>query len=109
MALNQPAIIMRQGVGDELPPPSPDRYQPTSTFGKEGYYDGFGADAEKGGFPSQERKMSRIDRPYKSTVGGLGNELTADDDTDPSISVGKQMELEAGNTIKYRTCSWQKV
>ncbi|KAK0911045.1 hypothetical protein LTR57_015580 [Friedmanniomyces endolithicus] len=99
---------MRQGVGDELPPPSPDRYQPTSTFGKEGYYDGFGADAEKGGFPSQERKMSRIDRPYKSTVGGLGNELTADDDTDPSISVGKQMELEAGNTIKYRTCSWQK-
>ncbi|KAK0303609.1 hypothetical protein LTR01_007942 [Friedmanniomyces endolithicus] len=99
---------MRQGVGDELPPPSPDRYQPTSTFGKEGYYDGFGTDAEKGGFPSQERKMSRIDRPYKSTAGGLGNELTADDDTDPSISVGKQMELEAGNTIKYRTCSWQK-
>src|SRR5215471_10406644 len=25
------------------------------------------------------------------------------------ISVGKQMELEAKNAIKYRTCSWQKV
>jgi len=22
---------------------------------------------------------------------------------------GKQMELEAGNAIQYRTCSWQKV
>jgi hypothetical protein len=27
---------------------------------------------------------------------------------DSSITVGKQMELEAGNAIKYRTCSWQK-
>jgi hypothetical protein len=25
------------------------------------------------------------------------------------ISVGKQVELEAENAIKYRTCSWQKV
>ena len=107
MALNQPPIIMRQGVGDDLSPPSPDRYQPTSTFGKEGYYDGFGADAEKGGYGGQARKMSRIDKPFNATGGG--NDLTADDDTDPSISVGKQMELEAGNTIKYRTCSWQKV
>lgn len=23
--------------------------------------------------------------------------------------VGRQIELEAGNSIKYRTCSWQKV
>ncbi|KAK0307324.1 hypothetical protein LTR82_016042 [Friedmanniomyces endolithicus] len=97
---------MRQGVGDDLSPPSPDRYQPTSTFGKEGFYDGFGADAEKGGYGGQARKMSRIDKPFNATGGG--NDLTADDDTDPSISVGKQMELEAGNTIKYRTCSWQK-
>ncbi|KAI6922760.1 putative amino acid transporter, partial [Hortaea werneckii] len=28
--------------------------------------------------------------------------------TDPSVSVGKQMEMEEGNAIKYRTCSWQK-
>jgi hypothetical protein len=32
-----------------------------------------------------------------------------DDDSDASITVGKQMELEAENAIKYRTCSWQKV
>ena len=25
------------------------------------------------------------------------------------VSVGKQLELEADNAIKYRTCSWQKV
>lgn len=24
-------------------------------------------------------------------------------------SIGKQLELEAENAIKYRTCSWQKV
>jgi hypothetical protein len=30
-------------------------------------------------------------------------------DEDASINVGKQIELEAGNAIQYRTCSWQKV
>ena len=30
-------------------------------------------------------------------------------DEDAMISVSKQMELEAGNAIRYRTCSWQKV
>lgn len=25
------------------------------------------------------------------------------------VSIGKQLELEADNAIKYRTCSWQKV
>ena len=73
-----------------------------TTFGNEGYYDGYGQDAEKGaGQPVRgSRKMSRIDQP---------DGLTADDATDPSVSVGKQMELEAGNAIKYRTCSWKKV
>jgi hypothetical protein len=28
---------------------------------------------------------------------------------DDRASVGKQLELEAENAIKYRTCSWQKV
>lgn len=26
-----------------------------------------------------------------------------------SVTVGKQLELESTNSIKYRTCSWQKV
>ncbi|KAE8144125.1 transmembrane amino acid transporter protein-domain-containing protein [Aspergillus avenaceus] len=30
---------------------------------------------------------------------------TSDSDTD---DVGRQIEMEAGNSIKYRTCSWQK-
>jgi hypothetical protein len=36
------------------------------------------------------------------------SEPRADDSSDNSFSVGKQMELEADNAIKYRTCSWQK-
>ncbi|KAL5118271.1 hypothetical protein ACEQ8H_003781 [Pleosporales sp. CAS-2024a] len=31
-----------------------------------------------------------------------------DDGSDASFSVGQQMEREAANAIKYRTCSWQK-
>lgn len=31
------------------------------------------------------------------------------DTDDASLTVGKQLELEATNSIKYRTCSWQKV
>lgn len=31
------------------------------------------------------------------------------DSDDASLTVGKQLELEATNSIKYRTCSWQKV
>jgi hypothetical protein len=84
------------------------------TFGEEGYYKNFSPDGtkdpEKGGMPGGPRKMSRIDRPVTKSISGqlAGNDLTGDDATDPSISVGKQMELEAGNAIKYRTCSWYK-
>ena len=87
-------------------------------FGGDGYYNGFspdnGADAEKqasrGG--SAGRKMSRIDRPVtKSISGNISGRRSIDGDMDSeaSVSVGKQMELEAGNAIKYRTCSWPKV
>jgi len=47
---------------------------------------------EKGG-----RNMSRI-------AGVMG-----ESETDSQLTVGKQLELEATNSIKYRTCSWQKV
>lgn len=64
--------------------------------------------AENAGQTPAVRKMSRIDRPVtKSIAGDQGT--TNDSDTDVSVSVGKQMEMEAGNAIKYRTCSWQKV
>lgn len=54
----------------------------------------FGSDPEKA---DPSRKMSRV-----------GGGLNADTDVDSTISVGKQIELEQTQSIKYRTCSWQK-
>lgn len=60
-------------------------------------------DPEKNGYPGQqERKMSRIGPPPSANIQGV----TSDSESD---IVGKQMEMEAGNAIKYRTCTWQKV
>ena len=59
----------------------------------------FGSDPEKG--EPRARKMSRIGGP----IAGIGG----DSDADSVFSVGKQLELEQTNSIKYRTCSWQKV
>lgn len=91
---------------------SPDSSDATR-FGGPGYYDGFApTDVEKtaGGAPAAPRKMSRIDRPITKSIAGGHDEAFADDaSSDPSMSVGKQMELEAGNAIQYRTCSWKKV
>ncbi|KAK3116484.1 hypothetical protein LTR53_003088 [Teratosphaeriaceae sp. CCFEE 6253] len=89
---------------------SPDGSKDKSDLGMEtSPYNGFAVDAEKGRQPSAYggRKMNRI-APIAKTKSNNDTELTSDDDTDPSISIGKQMEMEAGNAIKYRTCSWQK-
>jgi uncharacterized metal-binding protein len=51
--------------------------------------------------------MNRIDGPITKPIGA--ENVLNDDGTDSDISIGKQMEMEAGNAIKYRTCSWQKV
>ena len=56
------------------------------------YYDAESTGNKRG------RKMSRI-------AGVMGGES----DQDSQLGVGKQLELEATNSIKYRTCSWQKV
>lgn len=64
-------------------------YAPKSENEKDGAaFDGYDGDVEKG------RKMSRV--------------LVPGEDGD-QYHVGKQMELEATNSIKYRTCSWKKV
>ncbi|KAF2767955.1 hypothetical protein EJ03DRAFT_344204 [Teratosphaeria nubilosa] len=56
--------------------------------------------------------MSRIDRPVTKSISGSlagrGAPMGDDAESDASVSVGKQMEMEAGNAIKYRTCSWYK-
>jgi len=73
------------------------------------YADGYGAQGaeydpeQQAGYGSQ-RRMSRIDKAVTKPIAG--NELS---DDSSGISVGKQMELESSNAIKYRTCSWQKV
>lgn len=64
-------------------------------------------DSEKQSFNHQDdfaesvfgpgRRMVRIAPPPS---GSISEEAT---------DIGKQMEMEAGNAIKYRTCSWQKV
>jgi hypothetical protein len=59
----------------------------------------YGYDVEKNG--PKERKMSRVGGPIPGIVG--------DSDADSAMSVGKQLELESTNSIKYRTCSWPKV
>ena len=83
---------------------------------KEGFgtgYDGF--DPEKQGSVGGNegpRKMSRIDRPITKSISGNIAGGRRSSDTAPmgaDISVGKQVEMEEGNAIKYRTCSWPKV
>ena len=72
---------------------------PTDTVygsGQNASPDEYKRDPEKLG---QEQKMNRIAGP----LPGL-----SESDSD-SIGVGKQVELEANNAIKYRTCSWPKV
>lgn len=48
------------------------------------------------------RKMSRIGPPPR-------NSSIVPDDTGSGDEYSKLVEMEAGDAIKYRTCSWQKV
>ena len=57
-------------------------------------------DSEKQGYNG--RNMHRVAPPLPGMV-------LSDTDTDSEMSVEKQLELESSNSIKYRTCSWQKV
>ena len=73
-------------------------------------YTAYSADqttAEHGGSKKLNKPMNRIDRPITKSI--TGDSAMGDSSTDVSVSIGKQMEKEAGNAIKYRTCSWQKV
>jgi hypothetical protein len=58
----------------------------------------YGYDTEKQA--ESGRKLSRVGPALPGTVG--------DGDSESEMSVGKQMELESNNSIKYRTCSWKK-
>ena len=63
---------------------------------------------------SEEKDIKDVERQDDnrrgSRVGGpLRGSTVLNDDNSSTVSVGKQIELEAGNSIKYRSCSWQKV
>ncbi|KAI9691795.1 MAG: hypothetical protein M1822_007867 [Bathelium mastoideum] len=53
----------------------------------------------------ENRRMNRIDRPIARPIVVPGQ---GEDSTPLQMSVGKQMELEQDNAIKYRTCGWFK-
>ena len=71
---------------------------PSSTEKKDNVF----GDVEGNGAP---RRGSRIDAPRHGSIATAGIMPEGEED----VGVGKQMELEAENAIKYRTCSWQKV
>lgn len=61
---------------------------------------------------SSDEKVSKPDKAYDAEAG-LGRieqpsrrDVGSEED---SITIGKQIEMEAENAIKYRTCSWPKV
>lgn len=72
----------------------------------------FGEDSNGETDKTQPERFGTSDR----SVGGriapvlphLANYDFGNDDTSSDI-LGKQIELEAGNAIQYRTCSWPKV
>lgn len=56
----------------------------------------------------QEPKLKDFDIEGQGRRGSLHN-VTALDESSTTESIGRQIEMESENTIKYRTCSWQKV
>lgn len=96
----------RPGVIADAPPlpNAPELEKPV--YGNEGYGDQ-PAEYDPEATGPGGRRMSRIDGPITKSISQSGAGDFSDDSS--GMSVGKQMELEAGNAIKYRTCSWPKV
>lgn len=102
MALGQHSDGVSPQSSNEKPVYESDGYNNATTDAEKGTRNGGGVVHPKTGV-----RMNRIDKNRTKSIAGVG--ATGDDETDTSVSVGKQMELEAGNAIKYRTCSWYKV
>lgn len=81
-------------------------------FGKTGYYGDFSPE-EPGARRGGRKFGGRIDVPRTKSISGIAGDVPLTDveafGEDGEVAVGKQVELEAGNEIQYRTCSWQKV
>lgn len=64
--------------------------------------------------PDLSDKLEHDPKLKDFDIEGQGRRLshhhvTAVDSSSTSESVGRQIEMESENSIKYRTCSWQKV
>lgn len=59
--------------------------------------------------PELSDKMAHDPKSKEFDVEGQGRLVSDPDSSSVSESVGHQIEMESENTIKYRTCSWQKV
>ena len=69
-----------------------------------------GLGSKKASSPTNPNNPTTTEKDAKQTgVFGRDSDTERQSDEDASINVGKQIELEAGNAIQYRTCSWQKV
>ena len=56
----------------------------------------------------RDPKLKDFDLEGQGRRGSQHN-VTAIDGSSTTESVGRQIDMESENTIKYRTCSWQKV
>lgn len=71
---------------------------------------GFGTKkAEEAGITNDSKNPDDLYDPEDQSANGRRRLSRVADDSSSTLSVGKQIELEADNAIKYRTCSWQKV
>lgn len=71
------------------------------------------SDSDQSESPHLSDKVEQDPKLKDFDLEGQGRRLShshvALDSSSTSESVGRQIELEAENGIKYRTCSWQKV
>jgi hypothetical protein len=69
-------------------------------------------DPERGANGAFASKYGSSDRTVGGRIGPVLGHLAGYDfgsDDSGSDILGKQLEMEAGDAIQYRTCSWQKV
>jgi len=65
-----------------------------------------GADNYSNNSPDPTKEKDDYD--VENAGGARRSSLLPQDSDDASFDIGKQIELEAENSIKYRTCSWKK-
>lgn len=58
---------------------------------------------------NHNQKLKSVDLEGQGRRQSHHHVTTVDDTSSTSESVGRQIELESENQIKYRTCSWEKV